>query len=213
MKFSSRKIHAHSLGDILKEKREEKGLTLSQVERELKIGKIYLQALETGNYDNLPSIIYGRKFLERYANFLGLAVPDLMDKFNEEAKFFFKKPILTEAKPKLKKIEFRYILLIIIAIVLVGYLVLEILPIISPPFLEVYSPSENQVVYQPFITIKGKTEEGAMLYINDNLLTDFTGPEFEKNLELRPGLNRIEISAKKEHSRETTVVREVIVIE
>jgi len=213
MQFNSRKINPQHLGSILRKKREEKKITLSEVERKLKIGKSYLLALEEGNYQDLPNIIYARKFLERYSEFLGLPSRDLVARLEKEASHFFKKPILKRRQLKLRKVEFRYIPFALAGVLLAGYLFSQILPIFSPPPLEVYLPIDGQVVYHPSLTVKGRTEKGALLYINDHPIPDFLGPEFENQLMLEPGLNIVKISVRKKYSRPTTVSRRVIFIE
>ncbi|HDS31054.1 MAG TPA: helix-turn-helix domain-containing protein, partial [Firmicutes bacterium] len=61
------------IGEILKEARMERGLTLSQVAKELLIQEKYLQALEDGNYEIIPGEAYQRAFFRAYAEFLGLS--------------------------------------------------------------------------------------------------------------------------------------------
>ncbi len=61
-----------ALGDMLREAREARGITLSEAERETKIRAKYLAALEDDNPGNLPGAVYARGFLHNYAQFLGL---------------------------------------------------------------------------------------------------------------------------------------------
>lgn len=60
------------LGDLLRNTREAKGLSLQQVEEGTKIRHAYLQALEEEAFDRLPAAVYVRGFLKNYALFLGL---------------------------------------------------------------------------------------------------------------------------------------------
>jgi cytoskeletal protein RodZ len=60
------------LGEILRQAREAKGLSLAQVEKAIKIRSTYLQALEDGQYELLPAAVYIKGFLKNYAQFLGL---------------------------------------------------------------------------------------------------------------------------------------------
>jgi cytoskeletal protein RodZ len=60
------------LGDLLRKTREEKGLSLEQVEEAIKIRHAYLQALEEEAFDRLPAAVYVKGFLKNYALFLGL---------------------------------------------------------------------------------------------------------------------------------------------
>jgi cytoskeleton protein RodZ len=60
------------IGQLLENKRREKGLSLKDVEEATKIRKRYLEGLEREDYAMLPDPIYAHGFLKTYANFLGL---------------------------------------------------------------------------------------------------------------------------------------------
>ncbi|WP_214883133.1 MULTISPECIES: helix-turn-helix domain-containing protein [unclassified Exiguobacterium] len=65
------------LGTFLKQKREESGLTLDQIQQTTKIQKRYIIAIEEGDYKNLPGSFYARAFIKTYAESLGLDVDEL----------------------------------------------------------------------------------------------------------------------------------------
>ncbi|HUM69912.1 MAG TPA: helix-turn-helix domain-containing protein [Chloroflexota bacterium] len=69
------------LGHILREARETKGLTLQEVQAETRISSRYLEALENGDYDRLPTPVHVRGFLRNYARFLGLDPQPLLDRY------------------------------------------------------------------------------------------------------------------------------------
>ncbi len=60
------------LGQLLREARLEKGMTLEEVEDLTKIRKRYLQAIEEGQYKVLPGSFYVRAFVKNYAEVVGL---------------------------------------------------------------------------------------------------------------------------------------------
>ena len=60
------------IGNFLKEKREAKGISLIEVEKDLKIRKKYLQALEDGNVDVIPGKTYIIGYLRNYSKYLGI---------------------------------------------------------------------------------------------------------------------------------------------
>lgn len=68
-----------SIGKLLREKREERKLSVADVSVETKINKKYIQALEDENYLLIPSQVYAKGFLKAYANFLGLEAKALVD--------------------------------------------------------------------------------------------------------------------------------------
>jgi cytoskeletal protein RodZ len=60
------------IGDILKQARTEKGLSLSQVAKEIYVHEKFLRALEEGDYDAIPGEAYQRAYFRSYAGYLGL---------------------------------------------------------------------------------------------------------------------------------------------
>jgi len=60
------------LGQLLQEAREQKGVSLEQVEEATRIRQKFLKALEEGNYTALPAEAYVKGFLRNYALYLGL---------------------------------------------------------------------------------------------------------------------------------------------
>jgi len=71
----------NELGHILREARETKGLTLAEVENDIRINARFLEALETGDYAVLPTQVHIRGFLRNYARFLGLDPQPLLDRY------------------------------------------------------------------------------------------------------------------------------------
>jgi len=66
------------LGRILSEARISRGLTLDDVERETRIARRYLEALEHDEFDALPAPVYCRAFLRTYAQFLGIDSKEIL---------------------------------------------------------------------------------------------------------------------------------------
>ncbi len=62
----------HGVGEVLRQTRSRRGLSLEEVEQAIRIPRKYLLALEEGDMSRLPSPAYARGFLRTYANYLGL---------------------------------------------------------------------------------------------------------------------------------------------
>ncbi len=71
-------------GHILREARETKGLTIKDVQQEIRINTAYIEALEQGDYDTLPTPVHARGFLRNYARFLGLDSQPLLDRYEQQ---------------------------------------------------------------------------------------------------------------------------------
>ncbi|WP_268383214.1 helix-turn-helix domain-containing protein [Bacillus haynesii] len=72
------------LGNRLKEAREEKGMSLDDLQAATKIQKRYLTALEEGNYDIIPGKFYVRAFIKQYAEAVGLDSELLFEEFKKD---------------------------------------------------------------------------------------------------------------------------------
>lgn len=68
-------------GHILREARENKGLTLADVQDKTRINSRFLAALEQGDYNKLPTPVHVRGFLRNYARFLGLDPQPLVERY------------------------------------------------------------------------------------------------------------------------------------
>ena len=68
----------NTLGEILREKREEMKLSLKEAESSTSIRTTYLQAIEEGRIGHFLSNAYALGFMRQYANFLGLDIEKLL---------------------------------------------------------------------------------------------------------------------------------------
>ena len=69
------------IGLALRERRLALELTLSDAERFTNVKRMYLNAMETGRFDELPSTVQGRGMLNNYSTFLALDDSALMDNY------------------------------------------------------------------------------------------------------------------------------------
>ena len=70
-----------SIGTILKEKRESKGLTLMDIERGTSIRSRYLEAVENDEYDKTPGGVFLKGIIRNYGDFLGLDGLELLKQY------------------------------------------------------------------------------------------------------------------------------------
>ena len=70
-----------SIGTILKEKRESKGLTLMDIERGTSIRSRYIQAVENDEYEKTPGGVFLKGIIRNYGDFLGLDGMALLQRY------------------------------------------------------------------------------------------------------------------------------------
>lgn len=69
------------LGNILRDAREMKGLTVAEAQERTRISAHYLEAMEHGEYHLLPTPVHVRGFLRNYARFLDLDPEPLIERY------------------------------------------------------------------------------------------------------------------------------------
>jgi len=71
---------SQTLGEKLRQAREENGLTLGDVAEQTRISSLYLEAIENDDYKILPGGIFNKGFIKSYAKFVGISEQEaLMD--------------------------------------------------------------------------------------------------------------------------------------
>lgn len=76
--------NVNSVGNILREARIKKGMSLIDAEKATSIRCSYLDALEQDKYENLPEEVFIKGMIRNYGNFLGLNGPELVDAYKAQ---------------------------------------------------------------------------------------------------------------------------------
>lgn len=61
-----------SLGEKLRQAREERGISISEVAEQTRISPLYLEAIDGDNYKTLPGGIFNKGFVRSYAKYVGI---------------------------------------------------------------------------------------------------------------------------------------------
>ncbi|MDQ6419188.1 helix-turn-helix domain-containing protein [Paenibacillus sp. LHD-117] len=72
------------LGALLRRAREERGLSLDDIQELTKIRKRYLEAIESGDYSVLPGTFYVRAFVKNYSEAVGLEPDEVLRLYQHE---------------------------------------------------------------------------------------------------------------------------------
>ncbi|KKQ42208.1 MAG: Transcriptional regulator, XRE family [Candidatus Levybacteria bacterium GW2011_GWB1_37_8] len=204
------------VGEKLSEERIRRGLTLEEVAKATKIRASFLQAIEKGEYKKLPSGTYVHGFVRNYARFLGLSEHEILALFKreyEEEKFVKVLPdgFARQDDFSLSKFKIAQVLkvLFLIFILLLAYILFQYRSAIFNPLLSVSAPAENSVVSSQKITVIGKTDPNATVFINSiPVLLDKDG-NFKKIINVFPGKTKITIKSVNKFNRTTVIERSV----
>ena len=165
------------LGEQLRQRREMLGFSLEEVERNIHIRQHYLEALEAGNLDGLPSPVQGRGMLQNYAKFLGLDVDAILLKYADGLQAQLverkaKKPVQSDTKPRSRRMSVPFsgifpgewilravLILVVLAFVIWGATRISSLRAAQtpaetvPPIVEaLQSTPENDITAEPQLT-------------------------------------------------------------
>lgn len=199
----------------MREERLRRNLTLEDVAKATKIRVAFLQAIEKGDYQKLPSAAYVQGFVRNYVDFLGLPKRESLALFRREFDEEKEIGLLPEGftKREVSILSFRIqqtaLFIILIFIVISGYLLYHFrYAFISPP-LHILYPPENLTTKNSEIIVSGRTDPAATVTVNDIVVSvDKTG-YFRKVLTLFNGETIIDIVARHPYGKEARVVRKV----
>lgn len=93
------------IGEILKETRENTGLSLEEVSSDLRLRPSQIENIEAGNMDAFKDVFYLKYYIKEYAKYLGLSYDELIDEFNEYLFDYTSKISLEDIKKAKKKAD------------------------------------------------------------------------------------------------------------
>lgn len=204
------------VGQRLYQIRTRRKLTLDEIADATKIKPNFLAAIEKGEYHKLPSPAYAKGFVRNYADYLGLPRSEVTALFRREfdekrAYKVLPDSMVTEEFPiKRMRIQQSLVMAAIVLGAFMLYLLFQYRHTFIPPSLSIDSPKEGAVISST-VTVTGKTDANATVFVNNAPATVNTSGEFMKQLALFPGKNTIVVKSKNRSGKETLLHREVTV--
>ncbi len=123
-----------SLGEKLRQAREDKGLTLSEVSEHTRISPLYLESIENNDYKILPGGIFNKGFVKSYAKFVGIDEQEALTDYSnilaqveakeEEPHRLYRPEVLTDDRSSGSMLPTMIIAGVILAAMTVGILYL-----------------------------------------------------------------------------------------
>ena len=194
-----------SLGEILREGRQQNNWSLEELSLKTEIAVKYLEALERGRYHLIPGDVYISQFLKKLAKLYNFNEKSFHKIYQQELAQQPKLSSLPAKKPLafswLSPKNFKYLIILLIILAFGGYFGWEIKNIFQQPKLTIYSPLPQTITEKPFIEISGKTEPEATVEINQQQILAQPDGTFTQSVDLSMGLNIFTVSAVKKHSK------------
>jgi cytoskeletal protein RodZ len=211
--FSKKKIKTElTLGDLFRDERKRKEITLEAAEVGTKVRINFLGALESGNWQNLPADVYVRGFVLAYAKFLELDTTTALQLFDIERKINRQdhQPALSyrnnmkEVKLLITPKLVGYFAMIVGIVSMFGYIYYQLENFAGSPSLKVSSPGNNIVYEEDTIEVRGITDSDTVLKINEENIPVTDDGRFVSNLKLHQGVNVLIVKATNRAKKETS---------
>jgi len=204
------------ISEILHDTRIEKGYNLEQVVRATKIKKLFLVAIENGEYEKLPSESYALGFVKNYASLLGIDKVKAAALFRREYEGSKNKmlPTFKSQEKSVKRIVIftpRNIIIGLVILVIFGYIGIQYSSFFFGPRLEVTSPQDKMIVRNNIVDVSGKTDPYATVLINNEESYVSLDGTFKKTLYLFEGQRQIIIDSKNRNGKNTRRIVNVTV--
>lgn len=205
-----------SASQRLYEARKAKGLTLEEVAKATKIRQAFLSAIESGEYDRLPTGTYTQGFVSNYAEYLGLPKREITALFRREYNVEKDFKVLPESLSKQKevpvhkgKLKQTIGIILLLFLGLLGYLGFQYRHAFLNPPLDVSSPKQNAVLTSQTITIQGTSDPSNTVLVNNEPVSLDTNGAFKKSIDVFPGKTTITIKAVNTFGKETLIKRDI----
>ena len=205
-----------TVGEILSQKRKALGLALEEIEKETKIRRKYLEAIEKNNFAIIAESTIVKGFIRNYAQAVGLLPENVLAVFRRDFAEDEKGQIIPRGMvrpfggesfywtPKLTAIFFLSLLII----GFVFFFVRQYLGFASAPPLELSSPKEGQV-FKEKVPVSGKTDKDASVKIDGSLISIAEDGSFKEEIVLPRGENMVVVEAANRQGKKRVVSRKI----
>ncbi len=208
-----------TVGQILKEARENKLYTLEDIEKHTKIRVEMLEALEKDDFDKLPPLTFIQGFIKNYGRFLGLDASKLLAVFRRDYEAKKHPPMVMESLKKpienkrffLQPSHLIGLTVVLIVLCFFAYLWVEYRQFAGSPDLVLNSPAEGQTVEIPAVIVEGKTDPDAKVKINDQDVGVDQDGKFREEIKLSNSSNELTVTSTSKFGQVSTEKRTVFV--
>lgn len=204
------------LNDYLIERRKFLKISFGDLVTKTGIPAKHLKKIEKGEWCDLPSGVYVKGFLKKYAGVVGLDENELALRYENEWQQICKIDLPKQGNKTLNKINFlkqfsfRWVVLGVIGVFVLFYIGWQFKVILEKPDLNLNYPiGSDTIVDNPKMEFKGKVSEDSVLTINNEIVLMAEDGSFIKEVELLNGINTFEIKAVSRFGKENKIIRRV----
>ena len=176
----------------------------------------HLKKIEKGEWCDLPSGVYVKGFLKKYAQIVGLDEAEVAARYETEWNQICALPVSAGRGQNLSELSFlkdislRKFSAVAAIILVAGYMAWQFRVILERPDLNLDNPpTEDIVSTAAVLELAGRVSSGAVLTVNNDPVYPEESGDFKKSVELLAGLNVLEIKAVSRFGKESKIIRRV----
>ncbi len=197
-----------NVGQLLKKERENKKITLEQVEKETRIRIVNLKAIESEDWSQFQSRTYVQGVIKRYGSFLGLDAEKLSAYFRRdyekrESLKFKRKAEHTQFTPQNKR--FLQILIVVITLLFGAFFSYQIYLFSVPPSVTILEPQKDIFRREKKFTLKGTANKETIIMVNGRQAFLDDKNIFQIDIPLTEKENKVIIVATGANGKKTTI--------
>lgn len=186
---------------IIKNAREDRGLSLSDISKKLKINIKYLSSIEEERVVDFPEEPYCSLIIKDYSNYLGLNGNDILSLFRRD--FSVSCPVPKNNRSHLLSFTpyhtFR-ILTVAAVLFFIGYLSSEYIKFNRAPTLNIDWPEVNN---SSVVEVSGVTDPESTVRINNDLILVDPSGSFRKTINIATPEGRVVVEARSQSGKVT----------
>lgn len=214
-KYESQNASMLTAGQVLKARRKELRYTIDRVSADTKIQKRYIEIIESDGYAQLDSSVFISGFIKIYAEYLSLNVDKVLALYrrnitstptveDKSTRIIEQKGLKEYMTPQL------LVVLLILATLfgLFSYIGVQFYRFQKEPYLIIASPTQSTFeTTDQILLIKGQTESGTVLTVNEDTVPLDQDDKFEYEYELNEGNNTIIVKAVRNNNKQSETIK------
>ena len=210
-------MHTKKIGDILREERELRRISLEELAKRTRIRREYLWALEENQFEKLPASTFVKGYITTYARVFGFDAKPLLALLRRDFKESAKGKLVPRdfIRPTLRKrtlwtpMTVGLLMAGAVFFSLLTYIGVQWYNLNRPPELEIVTPEAGAVV-GPKVIVEGQAEPDSILTVNDQPVSLQPDGTFSTEVFMnREGLTTISVGAKDRQGKENLQQRSV----
>jgi len=208
-----------TVGETLRNKRKRLNLTITNIQKAIKIHPKYVKAMENDDYSEFTNKTHATGFLKIYAKHLNLNAEELLALWRREHEHKFDDGA-DQGPKKLKTLERAPFvvtptviatgIVIIFLLGFFGYLFYQYKNFNAAPGLEIFNPPDNTIQQTDVVDITGKTDMDSTVLVNGQKIVLNTDGSFAASIKLKEGINNLSIVSINKLDKRSEIIRTVI---